>query len=276
MLKKAKIFTGLLVFLFVNLLLSTNTYGQDGDPKAVELLETLQERYEESIEGIDDFIIVMDNQTIYNKKAYDNRRPYFKTRTETEDMGEAESTSTVTDTDLFSKVPAVKEKASYEGTEEINGHEVHVIYVDKLEGLHDLPHTEYELEDLKLYIDTDKWVLRQMEYTAEFTTENGESRKVTPVIQHKDFRNVEGMMIAYETNSIIKGLELSEEERQEAREGIEEYEKKLEEMPEMQREMAERMMGDQIEEFKKMLEEDQFETVRVVEEVKVNTGMEDF
>jgi len=274
---KMNILTAMPLTFLLILLFPGHAVTQGGDPEAVEILETLQQRYEASIEGIDDYVVVMNGRTIYHKKAYDNGRPYFKTRGEGEFREDAEAASKLRDADFFSEVySAVKERASYEGTGEIEGHRVHRIYIDRLEALIDDPHLDETLEDVWLYIDTDQWVVRQMAYTVEFTTDDGEVREISPVIQHRDYRNVEGMMLAYEIVTEVSGLALTDEERRQAEEAMDEFEKQMEEMPQAQRQMLEQMMGGRIEEFKKMLEEDRLEIKSRVEEVRVNTGLEDF
>lgn len=273
MLEKSKVITGMLAFLFFAFL-SIATSGQSGDSKALEVMETLQEHYEESIEGIDDYVLVKEQNTIYHKKAYDDGRPYFKTKTKTKNMEGVESASARNE-DLYSEFTgAVKDKATYEGKGEVEGHNVHILYVDKLEleGFDDDQAIDQTIEDLYLYIDPDNWVIRQMEYTAEFKGEEGKVREVSPVIQNRDYRDVEGMMIPYETSITVEGLTLSDEERQQAKEGL----KKFEEMPESQKEMMQDMMGDKVEKYRKMIKEDRYESVEKVEEVRVNTGLEDF
>ncbi len=51
------------------------------DQKAVEVLEGMQERYEESIEDIYDYVIEKENHIIFYKKFHkENGRPYFETK----------------------------------------------------------------------------------------------------------------------------------------------------------------------------------------------------
>jgi arginine utilization protein RocB len=158
----------------------------------------------------------------------------------------------------------------------VNGHPVHVVYIDKLEGVMETSGPDDALRDIYLHIDPEDWVVRQMEYSAPFTDEEGQVREVHPVIRNRDFRDVKGMMIPYETATTISGLAMTEEERQEAKRFIKEVEEQLEEMPEQQRKMAKQMMGDRLKEAKQALKENQIERVREVKEVRVNTGMEDF
>ncbi|MBS3808423.1 MAG: hypothetical protein KGY60_13035 [Bacteroidales bacterium] len=279
MFKTSTIFKSTFVFSLLMLLLPALSLSQDADPEAKKILEQWQENYEASIQDIEDFVMVKENHTIYNKKKTDDEgHPYFKTRTESDATGNAKSTSTVSRSGLFDRGfrSEAKNKAIYKGKEEVNGHPVHVVYIDKLEGIMETPEPDNALRDIYLYIDPEDWVVRQMEYSVPFTDGEGQVREVHPVIRNRDFRDVKGMMIPYETKVTISGLAMTEEERQEAKKSVKEVEEQLEEMPEQQRKMAEQMMGERMKEARQALKEDQMERVREVKEVRVNTGMEDF
>ncbi|MDR4987479.1 MAG: hypothetical protein RG741_01415 [Bacteroidales bacterium] len=250
--------------------------GQGGDPEVREIIQSWQDHYEASIENIDDFVVVMDQQTLHYKKTWDNGRPYFKSRVVDADEQEVVSGSNLTDAEVFSRVyEAVMQDGEYKGTDEMNGHSVHVIYIEKGENIVDEPWAPHTFEDVYLRIDIGDWVLRELEYKAHIEHE-GEQRIINQVIQQRDYRDVEGMQYPYETVVIIRGLALTEEERQEAEEGLAEFERQMETMPEAQRRMVEQMAGDKIERFRQMLEDDLYETVNRVREVRVNTGMDDF
>jgi hypothetical protein len=244
------------------------------DIKAIEVLEEMQERYEESIENIDDYVMEIENHTTFYKKAHkEDGRPYFETKTKGKSRNYGGSVS-ASNEDLYSQFTSqAKEKVTYEGTDIVEGNEVHVLYVDEMEleeNLDQDPRTDNTIKDLYLYIDSDKLIVRKIIYTVEFSNGNGTIREISPIIKKRDFRDVEGMLIPYETITIVEGLAMSEKERQQVKEGLKEFEQ----MPESQREMAEQMMGDKIEKYRKMLEEDRYEEVAKVEEVRVNTGME--
>ena len=262
-----------LLFITITALLSNTANGQD--QKAVETLESMQERYEQSIEDIDDYIMEKNDHTIYYKKATtDDGRPYFKTKTKGEYREELESASGANN-DLYSQFSSqAKEKATYRGTDEVDDNEVHVIYIDQMEteGFNLEKNTENTFKDIFLYIDSDKLVIRKMEYTVESIVQGGEVREIFPVIKNSDFRNVQGMLIPYKTVTVVEGLTLSEEERKQAKKGLKEFE----EMPEAPKEMAKNMMGDKIEKYRKMIENNRYEKVSKVKEIKVNTGMDDF
>lgn len=262
-----------LLFITITALLLNTANSQD--QKAVKILESMQEEYEQSIENIDDYIMEKGDHTIYYKKATtDDGRPYFKTKIKGEYWEDLESAS-ATNEDFYSEFSQqAKEKATYKGTDEIDGNEVHVINIDQMEveGYNPDKDTENAIENIFLYIDSDKLVIRRMEYSVESEVQDGEVREISPVIKNSDFRNVEGMLIPYKTVTVVEGLTLSEEEQKQAKEGLKEFE----EMSESQKEMAGNMMGDKIEEYRKMVENNRYEKVSKVEKIEVNTGMEDF
>ncbi len=262
-----------LIYLMM-LLIAIPAYGSD--QQALEVLEEWKQEYEASIEGIDDYVVERENQTVYYKKAYDNGRPYFKSRVEGYDEEDLESTSNLSDADLFSDVyESVREQAEYRGTEELNGFQVHVIYVEEMEEELFGEHGPQNLRDIYLRIDPDKWVLREIEYTMDFEYED-ELRELTMAMNPRDYRAVEGMQVSYETRIVARGLALTEEERRDAEERMEEFEQQLEDMPEERRQMVEQMAGDRIEQARSMLEDDHIEMINRVESVRVNTGMEEF
>lgn len=260
-----------LVLLFIVIVAVLSNTANSQDKKAVEVLESMQEQYEESIEGIDDYVMEKGNHTVFYKKDYtENGRPYFKTKTKGENVEKMES---ATNEDLYSQFSSqAKEKATYKGDDEVEGHNVHVLYIDKMEieGFNPNNDTEDTIEDIYLYIDSDKLVLRKMKYTVKSKIQGGRVREVSPIVKNRDFRNVEGLMIPYETSTVVQGLALSEEERKQAKKGLE----KFDQMPEDQKKMARQMMGDKIKKYRKMLEEDRYKKVSKVKSIEVNTGME--
>ncbi|MFO7844524.1 MAG: hypothetical protein R6V16_12005 [Bacteroidales bacterium] len=190
-----------LFVLFITITALVSNTANSQDQKAVEILESMQERFEQSIEDIDDYIMEKEDHTIYYKKATtENGSPYFKTKTK----GDYESESAA-NKDLYSQFSSqAKEKATYEGTDEVDGNEVHVIYIDqmKTESFSPGRDTENTIKDIYLYIDSDKLVIRKMEYTTKSQVEVGEVREISLVINNRDFRNVEGMLIPYETATV--------------------------------------------------------------------------
>ncbi|MGM0481155.1 MAG: hypothetical protein ACQEQZ_04410 [Pseudomonadota bacterium] len=259
--------------LTMSFLISGQAVAKQTDPDAVRIVENAQQHYEDSISHIDDMEVVTDKHINYYKKVEQNGHSYLEfvgqdTRSDKAMNARAsESGYSLLTPSVFADL---KENARYQGKDVVNGHPVHILYVDKLVIPAKEPGTNETAEDARLYIDSDDWILRQVSFTTEIERENGRKQMVDSVSILKDYRNVDGMMIAFKTVTQMTGVSdmLTAEERKEAEQAI----KELEKLPAEQREMAERMMGNKISKYKKMLENDRMETVQEIEEVRVNTG----
>lgn len=282
--KKKHTTIALLVFaLFFTTGMHRQAYTQPPDPAAAEIFETVRQAYEQSIRGINDYVVVTENFTTHYVKKYDeNNRPYFEPKVETASfLGSISalglhSASPMADNDFFSSevYDRILQNARYIGTERINGFETHVVYLGDMdvfvEALDDLDETP---GNMTMFFDAQNWVLRKMKFSIVAEVEEGRSQEISPEIHFLDYRDVEGMMIPFNTQITIDGLMagLSEAEREQAKQGLVELERELENMPADQRQMIEQMMGDQLETLRKMVEGDRLEFSLRVKEVLVNT-----
>lgn len=257
-----------LMLLAMFFFLSGQALAEYAVSDAAEVVENAQQHYEESIRNIDDMEVVMEKHINYYKKAEQNGHPYLEFSGQ-----DAKGMNALASDGYVLLTPSVfadlKENARYEGEDVVNGHPVHVLYIDKLVMPAEEAGANQTMEDARFYIDSDDWILRQVSFTTEIQVD-GSKQIVDPVTTFKDYRNVEGMMIAFRTVTHVTGLSdmFTGQERREAEQAM----KELEKIPAVQREMAERMMGDKISRYKKMLEDDRMVTVQEIEEVKVNTG----
>ena len=279
------IFYGMTAMIGLVLLSSVDLHSQYADPRAAEVLETVRQRYEQSIQNIGDYTVITEDFTTRYKKVFDNGRPYFISQVEAEgfwgsisSMG-MHTASPMEDSDFFTPemFTALKQNARYLGTETVDGLNAHVIILDDMRMIAEV-HDDLEdaVDELRLYFDDEHWVLRQMTFTAHETLEDGRVQKIEPRLLMTDYRNIEGMMIPFKTIINIGGLSdyLSDAEREEAVQALAEMERELEQMPAEQRAMIEQMMSGQLDQLRQMLEEDTIEFIHEVKEVKVNTGID--
>ncbi len=270
----------LLTILFFT---SKAAFSQYNDPRAAEMLEQVRAHYERSVREIDDYKIVTSNFTTHYHKEYDNGRPYFASKVETESFWGSisglgmHSTSPMVDADFFS--PGVFEHllmhSRYMGTERIDDLNTHVIFIDDMRVLMEaFDDMDEPIGSLSLFFDDEHWVLRKMKFSAMAEIEEGDVRQIEPVMRMKDYRNIDGLMIPFRTTITVHGLSdyLSDAEREEAMAALEELEKELEQMPAEQRNMLEQMMGGQLDQLRQMLADDMIEFAIEVKEVHVNTG----
>lgn len=276
--KKFVIFTA---FLILCGLLSISLEAREHGMTVENLLDTYRQNYERSIDNIDDFVVVNDFSTIYYLKTFENGRPYFKTKMEME-HSDASVFGGVTENDLFSPemYEMLKKDGVYEGVESLNGFRVHIISSENLEGFlqEGEEDSDVTVKQARFYIDADQWVMREVRMEVE-NIEDGEVQIIHPTIKMEDYRNFEGMLIPFRTVIQIAGMgmDLSEEERQEAIKNLEELDRQLAQMQPEERAMMERMMGPAREAYRGMLESDVLEISVNISEVRINTGLqEDF
>ncbi len=269
-----------------------------GAMTADKVIENWIASYEKEMKDIKDITIINDHPQLdkyitYQKRTVINGRVVYKTRSETEMMG-IKSVSIydgvyqwwVEDGKLkkekmdYSPYQTVKNlktaQVKYAGTEKIDGHETHILDIKDLNEM--MGAEGMQKVSGRFWVDAKDWVIRKMEMDMEIEDEKGEKRPVKATIRMEDFRKVNGMLISYRTvmTMPVPGvLELSPEEEQEMRKGLEEAQKALAEMSPEERAMMEKIMGPQIEMMQKMLAGGGIEIVTVVKDVKVNTGLSD-
>ncbi|MDR4988662.1 MAG: hypothetical protein RG741_07500 [Bacteroidales bacterium] len=269
------------VFLmFINASLAT---GQYGDPRAAEILETVRQHYEKSIEGINDYVVVTEHFTTHYRKKFENGRPYFESRVDSESFWDSVSalgmhtSSPLVDFNFFDEdvFRYLKENIRYMGMETIDGMAVHVLYLDDMQIFAE-SYDDGPMGDLHLYFDDEHWVLRKMRFSAQEELDEGYFVWIEPVLRMEDYRNIEGMMIPFRTRITVEGLigDLSEEERLEVMAALEELERELEQMTPFEREMLEQMLSGQLDQLRSMIEDDKAEFIIEVSEVRVNTVTE--
>ena len=246
------------------------------------LFDTVYQNFQKSIHNIDDYTVINELGANYYKKSADDKgRHYFKSSVEIEEHGiiSTENESSLNDI-MYNPVvlDKLKNVAIYEGIRTADGFRSHVIRVHDLTDVIPDYTEDYDvIKTIRLFYDTEDLLLRRMEVEAEVEVEEGVVREINQVIKLQDYRNVNGMKIAYETVYIIEGIAdtMSAEEREEALKGLEEMERRLAEMSEEDREMMLRMLGPQLDEYRKMIETGRLEFSSVIEEVVVNTGLSD-
>ncbi len=242
------------------------------------VLDNYRQQYEKSIENIDDYVMETDTHTVYYKKAYIDDRPYFRSWTDY-DSDDISAASGISDDELFTPemYETLKKTGVYEGIVDVNNHKAHVIYAENADDLFpEADEIEGEVIKARFYIDTRQWVLRKMEFEIEEEIE-GEIRTLKPTVIMDDYRDIEGMLVPFTTLMIIEGIsgQLTAEEREEALQGFREMEERLEMMSPDEREMMKKMMGPQLEEYRKMLETDRLEIEHKIKDIRVNVGLSD-
>ena len=263
---------------------------------ADKVIENWIASYEKEMKDVEDFTIVSESPSQrninYHKRVVISGRTVYKTRNETEVMGIkyvsiydgvyqwwVESGKLKKEEMNYSPYQMIENlktaQVKYAGTEKIDGHKTHILNVRDLNTM--MGAEGMQKVSGEFWVDAEDWYIRKMEIDMEIEDEKGEKRPVKATVRMEDFRKVNGMLISYRTVTTVGGImpELSPEEEQEMRKGLEEAQKALAEMSPEERAMMEKIMGPQIEMMQKMLAGGGIEIVTVVKDVKVNTGLSD-
>ena len=237
-----------LVALCVTLLLP----GAGGAQSALGILSTYMERSESRLSGIDDILVVQSamgfSTETYMEKVEVGGNTYLQARLTraqgmTMELEPGSSGGSINDVSAY--LFEVADRAELAGTEIVGGQETAIIAVDDLSDFDFAPPGQggqvqsMEARSLRLFIDTDAWVLRRLEVTAEVTGPDGPS-EATVVAEFSDFRDIEGMIYPFRMGTSITGLggAVSAADLEQARQSLEQMEEQLANVPEQQRQLV--------------------------------------
>jgi hypothetical protein len=246
---------------------------------AGEIFDRMLAEHERRTEGIENYTLVQETMgfetVMYFERETMNGRSLLRLK-RTTTMGvtvDAEEDDAGFN-EIYEVAHELAAHAAYVGRNEVDGRSVHVLRIDDLAEI-DFGHgavdedSDFVPERGTIYVDTDLFVPRRMEFEGSMTTEQG-TTDVTSVVDLQDYREIEGMLVPYRTVVEMQGL--SEAIDPEMRQQYEEMKRQLAEMPESQRAMAERMMKGQLEQIEKMMQGDAMVIEMTVTDVRVNAG----
>lgn len=240
-----------------------------------ELLQQALERYEAQTEGIESYTVVhqmmgMEQTQRYVRTEVDGH-PVF--------VPEGSAEGATGEMNPWAMFPKLAERASVQGTETVDGVESHVLRIDDVEGLglggaisQSGQMGGFTPETMTLYLGTEDYLVRRMMLEGQAQTQMG-TQDVTFVANLRDYRQVEGMYHPFRMEMSIQGLSsgMSDEEKQKARQQLEQLEEQMQSMPEQQRAQMEKILKPQMEKLRKMLDSGRMEFSMTVQEVRVNT-----
>lgn len=244
-----------------------------------EVLRTALDRYEQRMEGVDDYTVVHEvmgfESTVYYEKQTVDGREVFVSRTEY-----GSEAAERTPDDPYAAFAKLAERARHDGTEEVDGIECHAVTVTDFEGV-DLwqppaasgDSAEFHPERATFFLDTEDYLLRKMTLEGTMVDETGESPKISLAARFRDYREVKGLVHPFLMDVSVKGLQaaMSEDQRK-TLESLRQMQKKMEQMPEEQRKMMERMMGERMQQMEQMLGQGAMDVTVKVKEIRVNEG----
>jgi hypothetical protein len=268
---------------------------------AREILQTAMERYEQRMEGIENYTVIqsmggMESTAFFQRVETEGDHPVYRQKTSLDisQAGSQESTNPFLQegggematgvADPSALFGQIAPRATLQETEEVAGHDAWVISIDDLSGI-DFgasmgsgapgagPEGSFQPTSLKLWIDRDRYVTLRTAMTGTMEMQ-GQSTEITFDARMDDYREVEGMLHPFHTEVSIDGMAgaLTSEQQAQLSEAQKQLQEQLENMPEAQRAMVEKMMKDRMPDMEAMAGSGAMTFTMDVKEVRVNEG----
>ena len=244
---------------------------------AQEVLETALERHEQRMEGVENYTVVQDvmgfEATTYFERMEREGHAFFVPR---QQMG-SEAAQRAPE-NPYAALEELAARATLAGTEQVDGEACHVVVVTDLEGTEFQRSMggegEFDPEKATFLVDTDDYLVRGMRLEGTTSAQGGQPSDFSFDARFADYREVKGMVHPFRIEVSVEGAggQMTPEQREEARQSLQQMRQQMENMSEQQRQMMERMMGDQMERIEQMLASGAMDFSVEVKELRVNEG----
>lgn len=243
---------------------------------AGEIVEAALERHEQRMEGVRTYTVVQtvmgfESATTFERRTVDDRTVFVPRETEGSEAADP------TPQGYHAMLTELGERATLDGTEQIDGLTTHVLALEDFSGdaFRDVvpPSVEGEWtpDRLRFYLDRDELLPRKMVMEGTVEDEGGR-RPVSVTAVFRDYREVDGVVHPFRTEVDTEGLApaMSDEERAQMEASMAQLKKQMEQMSPEQRQMMEEMMGGQLEKLEGMLGSGALDFTVEVREIRVN------
>jgi len=165
------------------------------------------------------------------------------------------------------------DKAKLVGTESVDGRSAFHLQASDLDNLQESDGNEFHTQTMSMWIDSEEYVPLRIKMDGTMTS-GRETKPMSMELIHADYRRVSdsSMYESHKQITRISGMldEKQMEQMREAQEKMAEFEQQMASMPADQRAMMERMVGPQLEQFKKMAASGGFESEIITHSITVN------
>jgi len=267
--------------LFVLLLIGT---APAAGQSVQAVVDAMKARYQQQLETVDTYVIETNQYTSYYRKTTRGGQPMYETAMRWQGEGSdlfrgAGATPSLQPS--LSQLDTLAQVATYEGTETIDGRRCHVLRIDDLTALSDsrmpaMAGVPDNPGSMRMYIDADRSVPLRMDMEVT-TTQGGDTQTLQPRVAFSDYRTTDGLTLPWMMEMTMESVNasISPEEREQARQSLEELEARMKELPEAQRRMMEGMMEGQMEQLRSILDDGSIRFTVEVQSVEVNVPLPD-
>ncbi|HSJ07820.1 MAG TPA: hypothetical protein VK936_14035 [Longimicrobiales bacterium] len=252
---------------------------------ARQVLESAAERYQQRMQGIDNYTLVQDvmgmESILYFEKETVDGVPFFQVRAARVGGNTISLDDDQTLANPYRTFMDFADRARHDGTEAVDGRQAHRIVVEDFTGLDFNPAPsgqrdgQFTPRRVVMYIDADDHLVRRMDMEGDMTSPRG-TAPVSTTARFEDYRTTDGLLHHWRTTMVTEGVMeaagMSAADREKARQQLAEMEKQMETMPAAQRQMMERMMAGQMDRLREMVESGTLEITTEVKAIRVNQG----
>lgn len=243
-----------------------------------EIFDQMIEQYTNSIEDIETMMMITrmegfmetEADTTYYQKVVNDGFPNMQV------VGSGSSTPSTSYYNFQENYDALIENSTYEGTEDVNGREAYVLFIEDVSALYDDVVTAPEGQEQqqaqpqsgRMYIDTENYVPVRMSFDIDY---DGEYTGTADIVM-SDIRNVDGMMVPFVMEMNIDGISgsMDPEDMAEAQQSMRDLEEQMENASGLQKRILERAVRPQMERLQQILEEGSMTMRTIVEDVQTN------
>lgn len=252
----------LFFLLFVSLCLS-GVAAPAAAQSVASVVENMRAAQKKQLETVDTYIVETNLYTSYNRKMSKGGAPSYQTETKMKgnmsgNIGNVGTPSTAYDMQL----DGLKEHATYEGTETVNGVQCHVLRVKNASIV--VPDAGQNAQGVTYYIDADRHLPTRMALVSQGQGPMSKTRTAT--VNMKKYRTTDGLTLPHRVE-VQFDMDMSKQQRRQMKNMME----KMENMAEQQRKKMQSMMGGQMDMMKQILSGEPI--VVEVQSVKVNVEL---
>ncbi|PSQ95349.1 MAG: hypothetical protein BRD55_10810 [Bacteroidetes bacterium SW_9_63_38] len=231
------------------------------------VVENMKSVQADQFKGVDTYIVETNHYTSYSKKTSKGPPPTFTTETQMKSTGNTAVENLGTPSNAYGpQLDNLKKRATYEGTETVNGARCHVLKVDTVPSQSANP----DAQGITYYVDANEYLIARMAIDAQGQGQgqgpSSNDRVVT--VNLKNYTTTDGLTLPHRME-IQFDLNMSEQQRQQMKQMME----KMKNMPEQQRKRMQEMMGGQMDMMKQMMSDEPL--VVEVQSVSVNAQLPD-
>lgn len=254
-----------LFFLFVGVFLGS-LLSPASAQSVDSVVDAMQAVYDRQLETVDTYIVKTNLYTSYNKKVTRDGEPTYQTQTKLKGEGLTSFASTSTPSSAYGfEFDRLREHATYNGTETIDGVRCHILQVDDPEKVN--ADVGEDAERLTYYIDAEQSVpVRMVMQTKRQKNNRGGPEPSSVTVNMKNYQTVDGLTLPHRMEMQFE-MNMSDDQRKQMEQAM----AQMDNMPEQQRKQMEKMMGEQMNMMKQMMSGDPL--VVEVESVEVNVDL---